>query len=465
MAKGIATPKDKCGNDEGDNCATKGVVSIGLANATKWLSIRHNGYKALLERIHVMIIKVLQTEKDVKTARIAAKKFVAGYDETKFVKTDGSIKGPEMFQGPAKRLNLKPPVVGHHRLSNDQELYEDASKFLSDLSWRTPDEETRASGTTWLELFILFDTTGYRRKGGRTKKDADAAERAERRKARNKHQRKGNRATETADVRASLSDELAAFKKVVRHIARQDADPDQAKWFHADEKPQYRRLKHLGVVEHQPAIAANCEGDPATMKEVGDPIVAQKARCTPKQLKHYREAKESDDQSGTFLIRKAKVDVRSCPKWKRSEVDGTKADDSIGVVGQPDIGQPTYSSRKLICLVCDDQIETAQMQLFTLQGFRNINCSRCAAQRRTKGWKCECGVAWHTCEIHRKDPTVHRSTKPQRPKKKVDEIDDSYFKDSERKAPESVQSLTNRPQKKIRTLAKLHPIDCQTSRK
>ena len=85
----------------------------------------------------------------------------------------------------------------------------------------------------------------------------------------------------------------------------------------------------MGVVEHQPAIAANCEVDPVTMKEVEEAIVAQKARCTPKQLKHYREAKESDDQSGTFLIRKAKVDVRSCPKWKRSEVDGTKADDPI----------------------------------------------------------------------------------------------------------------------------------------
>ena len=67
VAKGIATPKDKCGNDEADNCATKGVESIGLTNATKWLSIRHNGYKMLLARIHVMIIKVLQKEKEVRT--------------------------------------------------------------------------------------------------------------------------------------------------------------------------------------------------------------------------------------------------------------------------------------------------------------------------------------------------------------------------------------------------------------
>ena len=45
------------------------------------------------------------------------------------------------------------------------------------------------------------------------------------------------------------------------------------------------------------------------MKEIEEAIVAQKARCTPKQLKRYREAKESEDQFGTFLIRKAKVDI------------------------------------------------------------------------------------------------------------------------------------------------------------
>ena len=432
----MATPKDKNGNDEADDCATKGVDSMGLTNATKWLSKRYSGYKDFIDRVHIMIINVLKKEKEVRAARTAARTFAEGYDGTKFVKANGKIRGPDCFKGPSRRLNLKPPVVGQHRLVKDQKIYEDASKFLSDLSWRTPDEETRASGTTWLELFILFDTTGYRRKGGRTKKNADAAERAERRKAKNKHQRKGNRATETADVRASLSDELAAFKKVVRHIARQDADPDQAKWFHADEKPQYRRLKHLGVVEHQPAIAANCEIDPITMKEIEIAIVAQKARCTPKQLKHYREARESEDQPDTFLIRKAKNNVRSCPKWKRSEAEGTEADD-----WKVDIGPPTYRNRKLTCPVCNDQVETGQMQLFTLRGFRNINCSKCAAQRRTKGWKCECGIAWHTCDIHRKDPSVHRSTKPQGAKKKIEVQNQSSFKDSERRAPEAVQSL------------------------
>ena len=151
-------------------------------------------------------------------------------------------------------------------------MYEDVSRFLTDQTWRLPEEETKASGTTWLELFILFDTTGYRRRTGRTPKNAESAARSEVRKARNKHQRKGTRSAETAEPRASLAEELEAFTKVVRHTMRQDGDVDQAKWFHRDTKPQYRRLKVLGLTEHQPAIAANCEIDPITMLEIEEAL-------------------------------------------------------------------------------------------------------------------------------------------------------------------------------------------------
>ena len=361
-----------------------------------------------------MIVKVLQKEKESREAKTKATNFAAGYDDTKFVKADGCIRGPECFHGPAMKLKLKPPVKGHHKLTKTLKLYEDASRFLADLSWKVPTESTKASRTTWLELFILFDTTGYRTKDGRTKRSEDVAKRAEKRKAANKHQRKGNRATETVEARASLSNELTVFKKVVRHIARQDADTAQAKWFHADDKPQYKRLKHLGVTGHQAAIAVNCEVDPITMSEIEEAIIAQKARCTPKQMKHYREAKKEDNQgNGGFLIRKGKMDTRSCPKWKRVEAAGTEVED-----GAEARTPPKYWSCKVTCPVCKDQIETAQMQLFTPQGFRNINCSKCATQKRTKGWKCECGVAWHMCDIHRNDPSVHRSTKPQAAGKK-----------------------------------------------
>ena len=142
------------------------------------------GGLALVMKLQIMIIRVLQNEKEVRAKEAEERNFVAGYDEAKFVKSEGRIKAPEFFQGPSRRLELQPPAKGNHRLAKVQKLYEDVSRFLSEQCWRVASDETRASGTTWLELFILFDTLGYRRREGRTHKNAGSAERAEKGKPR-----------------------------------------------------------------------------------------------------------------------------------------------------------------------------------------------------------------------------------------------------------------------------------------
>ena len=258
-------------------------------------------------------------------------------------------------------------------------MYEDVSRFLSDQTWRTPKEETSASGTTWLKLFILYDTMGYRRRDGRTPKHVGWAARSKERKARNKHQRKGRSSTETSEPRASLAEEPEAFEKVVRHTTRQDGDAEQAKWFHGDAKPQYRRLKGLGITEHQLVIAANCEVDPIIMMEIEEAIITQKARCTAKQLKHFKDARQKTEEAGPFLIRKSKVDVRSCPKCKRAECEETEVRKDEGKnEGQssPPPGH-AYESRLISCPVCKEQVQTAKMQLLTPLGFRYVSCSGC----------------------------------------------------------------------------------------
>ena len=42
---------------------------MGLKNATMWLARRHEAYTGLMKRIHIMIIKVLQKEKEVRNKR------------------------------------------------------------------------------------------------------------------------------------------------------------------------------------------------------------------------------------------------------------------------------------------------------------------------------------------------------------------------------------------------------------
>ena len=111
----------------------------------------------------------------------------------------------------------------------------------------------------------------------------------------------------------------------------------------------------MGIMEHQPAIAANCEVDPLTMLDIEEAIISQKARCTAKQLKHFKDARQNMEEVGAFLIRKSKVDVRSCPKWKRAECEGAelrKDDDTEPGLPSSPSGQ-AYKSRLISCPVCN----------------------------------------------------------------------------------------------------------------
>ena len=95
------------------------------------------------------------------------------------------------------------------------------------------------------------------------------------------------------------------------------------------------------------------------------------------------------------------------------------------------------------------------MQLFTPLGFRYVNCKNCATQSWSRGWLCECGVALHNCEIHRVDPSNHTSTKPQK-KSEEKSKEESQYKDSKRRAPDSVQSTTKKPLKRARVKITTH---------
>ena len=59
------------------------------------------------------------------------------------------------------------------------------------------------------------------------------------------------------------------------------------------------------------------------------------------------------------------------------------------------------------------------------------------------------------CEVHRKEPVVHRSTKPPK-KSEAKGKEEINFKDSERKAPDSVQSTTRMPLKKLKINTVMH---------
>ena len=61
--------------------------------------------------------------------------------------------------------------------------------------------------------------------------------------------------------------------------------------------------------------------------------------------------------------------------------------------------------------LCMQPKDTAHMQLWTDEGYRNLWCSRCKVQARCNRWLCSHDLPWIECIIHRADPDQHRTTR------------------------------------------------------
>ena len=72
------------------------------------------------------------------------------------------------------------PTKGKHRFSHCQTLYVHA--FINKRKWAPVTVDSETAGTTWLELFILYDMTGNRSEKGQHQKDPEATKRAGKRR-------------------------------------------------------------------------------------------------------------------------------------------------------------------------------------------------------------------------------------------------------------------------------------------
>ena len=118
---------------------------------------------------------------------------------------------------------------------------------------------------------------------------------------------------------------------------------------------------------------------------------------------------------------------------------------------------PRYSTRLLSCTKCGAQHETAAMQLRCDQGYRAIHCKRCGKQERTITNKCQCGIVWHICPVHRIDPEKHCSRKGTTKTREEKEVQRRTEEEKRRRQSEGkgkhLSSRTASPAKRERLLS------------
>ena len=442
VLNGTVKKEDKIGNDKSDENADLGVISIhgvGLVKFAKWLAQRHDKYGKLMRRIRKFIAGMMLAEKDEREKEKAVNKSVLGYDPDTWIKTKAHIKYEDLVDDAYEKLKLPPVVKGKHKYAYCQDLYEDIHIFLQQRMWSHTRPETACSGITWTELFVLFDTAGYRSQDAVHVKDKEAVNRAAKRRRAAREAQAKKVGKELKPGKAGVCDitqntvmskpppeqELALFKGMVRQIAQHELGEDQKKMFRMESRAKLRRLAPLGITGNQPAIAAFCKIDMMEKKTTIEAILQQKIGANPKTQKAHSEFKERIEKSkeegtyqengtdSTMLVKLARVANGTVVRWKRKmqdpKTDEARSEDKRS--GPGDVELPRYSTRLLSCTRCEAQQETAAMQLRCAQGYRAIHCKRCGKQERTIKNRCQCGMVWHICPVHRVDPEEHRSRK------------------------------------------------------
>ena len=94
-------------------------------------------------------------------------------------------------------------------------MYKDVHHFLAKRKWAPTDIDSSVGGTTWIELFILFDTSASRSEESNHIKSHGAAQRASLRKGARAKDKKATdgeiKERDDITVRASYEEELARF--------------------------------------------------------------------------------------------------------------------------------------------------------------------------------------------------------------------------------------------------------------
>ena len=109
----------------------------------------------------------------------------------------------------------------------------------------------------------------------------------------------------------------------------------------------------------------------------------------------------------------------------------------------------TYIIGLLTSTRCDAPQEAAWMQLRTKIGYRAIHCKTCGKQQVCARNKCQCGLIWHQCAIHRIDPIMHVSRKGKKRQQKRKGAQGKSLS-SNRRAPEVKDDETKQMQARKR---------------
>ena len=138
------------------------IKGKALTTLGAWIAARHDTYKILMKRIQQMIAAITIAEKNERSKDKEVQKAILGYDPEVWMEIEVQIRDSEQAGQAYCKLDLHPVVKSKRKFGHCSQLYIDIHSFLADREWAPAQQENSTGGTTWIELFILFDTSAAR---------------------------------------------------------------------------------------------------------------------------------------------------------------------------------------------------------------------------------------------------------------------------------------------------------------
>ena len=228
-------------------------------------------------------------------------------------------------------------------------------------------------GTTWIELFILFQLMGG---------DTSCAV----------FGRQNNRGIRKESTKCAL----AVFKKIVRHVVSVCFVHAEQEFFKPSKLPVHRLLP-MGFSNFASCISACIVLDPLHEIPMLCALLSMRMGMTI--------AKRAAWHEGTLEVKPTKLLYRGAPPWRKHKLISNKfekvAKDNLAKAWPNGLGMDFVCRNFLLyCPGCNADMQAANKRLYHDGKWTSLKCTQCEASRTARRWNCACDIPWPGCEHH-----------------------------------------------------------------
>ena len=370
VVQGTTTEVNRKGNSVADEVADMGVRVHGEATyeLARLYTARHQSYTKLMRDVAIHIVEAHMIHRELLRIAEAKEKAQQGGGQKLYAYVPLEYpRGVHACDSRTVRCftmitNLPALTKAHPNI-----IY--AQRFLQSLQVQASTQSI--AGITWIQLYILYRLAGF------PKPLANPAC--------------------PALVKSSLLKQLEQFKANIRCVVSKVMHEEDAKLFRPEQKHR-KQFQALAISGVHPSIMCNVHLCEDGRKLVDRQLIKLSRRISSIALSSFL--------TGGKNLPTVKLDLKGKASWDDSMPTLTSLQERCqALVPEPVLihehsDEAYYKMHTITCPSCGHMNIAQEKQLQQTNLELKIKCCSCCKLWASVGWKCCCGVRWHTCFRH-----------------------------------------------------------------